>query len=95
MDRSNDGLDKNSGQRDQLESKTLEQDDSAQDRARAVVYPPGVGWASGRSPASSFTSNLSVIAASAKLISGIGVIAILYFGREVFVPLAVAVLRHR
>ena len=91
MDRSDDGLDSISDQRDQLESKTLEQDSSA-DQTRTVVYPPGIGWASGRSPVSSFTSNLSVIAASAKLISGIGVIAILYFGREVFVPLAVAVL---
>ena len=91
MDRSNDGLDSISDQRDQLESKTLEQDSSA-DQTRTVVYPPAVGWASGRSHVSSFTSNLSAIAASAKLISGIAVIAILYFGREVFVPLAVAVL---
>ena len=70
MDLSNDGLDKNSGQGDQLESKTLEQDGSARDQARTIAYPPGVGWVSGRSPVSSFTSNLSVIAASAKLISG-------------------------
>src|SRR5215472_2564459 len=41
---------------------------------------------------SSFKSNLSVIAASAKLIVFIGVVAILYFGRPVFVPLAVAIL---
>ena len=52
----------------------------------------GSATAPGRGPAPSFTSNLSVIAATAKLISGIGVIAILYFGREVFVPLAVAIL---
>jgi predicted PurR-regulated permease PerM len=91
MDRSNDGLDSIGDQRDQLASKTLEQDSSA-DQTRTVVYPPGIGWASGRSPVSSFTSNLSAIAGSAKLISGIAVIAILYFGREVFVPLAVAVL---
>jgi predicted PurR-regulated permease PerM len=37
-------------------------------------------------------SNLSVIAASAKLIIFIGLVAILYFGRPVFVPLAVAIL---
>jgi predicted PurR-regulated permease PerM len=89
MDRSSDGLDSISDQRDQLESKTPEQDSST-DQTRTV--PPAVGWASVRSPVSSFTSNLSAIAASAKLISGIAVIAILYFGREVFVPLAVAVL---
>jgi predicted PurR-regulated permease PerM len=64
----------------------------AEDRTPTVVYPHRFGWGLGRSPVSSLTSNLSIIAASAKLIIGIGIVAILYFGREVFVPLAVAIL---
>jgi predicted PurR-regulated permease PerM len=78
----------------QLEGKIPERDGGADKQRRAAVYSLGVGWAPGRRPApsSSFKSNLSVIAASAKLIVFIGVIAILYFGRPVFVPLAVAIL---
>ena len=64
----------------------------AEDRTPTVVYPHRFGWGLGRSPVSSLTSNLSIIAESAKLIIGIGIVAILYFGREVFVPLAVAIL---
>jgi len=92
MDRSDDTFDKSSGQSDQFEAKILKAGDGAQDQANPVVSALGLGWAPGRSRVSSFTSNLSVIAASAKLIFGIGVVAILYFGREVFVPLAVAIL---
>src|SRR5262245_37650079 len=90
MGRSDDTLDKIDDRSDQLEAKILK--DGAQDQAYTVVSALGLGWAPGRSRTSSFTSNLSTIAASAKLISGIGVVAILYFGREVFVPLAVAIL---
>jgi predicted PurR-regulated permease PerM len=92
MERSDDTLDKIGDQSDQFEPKILKPGDGAQDQAGTVVSPLGHGWAPGRNRVSSFTSNLSVIAASAKLISGIGVVAILYFGREVFVPLAVAIL---
>src|SRR6516162_532462 len=92
MDRSDDTLDKSSGPSDQFEAEILKAGDGAQDQAYGVVSALGLGWAPGRSRVSSFTSNLSVIAASAKLIFGIGVVAILYFGREVFVPLAVAIL---
>jgi hypothetical protein len=92
LEYSDDALDKIGGQSDQIEPKILKTGDGAQDQAGTVVSPLGLGWVPGRSRVSSFTSNLSVIAASAKLISGIGVVAILYFGREVFVPLAVAIL---
>jgi predicted PurR-regulated permease PerM len=92
MDRSDDARDKIGGQSDQLENTILEEGADVQDQPRMAVNPLGVGWARGRGPVPSFTSNLSVIAASAKLVSGVGVIAILYFGREVFVPLAVAIL---
>jgi predicted PurR-regulated permease PerM len=88
MDRPSDGLDKIS---DQSRGKIQQPDGGGQERAPTVVYPR-VGWGLGRSPVSSLTSNLSIIAASAKLIIGIGIVAILYFGREVFVPLAVAIL---
>jgi predicted PurR-regulated permease PerM len=91
MDRSDDGLDKINDQRDQPKGKILEPDSGGRERAPTLVYPRA-GWGLGRSPVSSLTSNLSVIAASAKLIIGIGIVAILYFGRQVFVPLAVAVL---
>jgi predicted PurR-regulated permease PerM len=89
MDRSEDGLNNIS---EQAKGKILESDGPAEGRTSTVIYPRGFGSGLGRNPVSSFTSNLSVIAASAKLISGIAVVAILYFGREVFVPLAVAVL---
>jgi predicted PurR-regulated permease PerM len=89
MDHSDDGL---NDQPDQVEGKTLQQDRGADKQTRATIYPPGVGWTHRRRPASSFKSNLSVIAASAKLIVFIGLVAILYFGRPVFVPLAVAIL---
>jgi predicted PurR-regulated permease PerM len=89
MDRSDDGLDNIS---DQPKGKILEPDGHAENRTPAAVHARGFGWGLGPNPVSSFGSNLSVIAASAKLISGIAVVAILYFGREVFVPLAVAVL---
>lgn len=92
MNRSDDDPDKINIQRDQLEGKILERDGGADQRTRAAIYPLGAGWAPGRRLASSFKSNLSVIAASAKLIVFIGVVAILYFGRPVFVPLAVAIL---
>ena len=88
-----DGVDKINNQPDQLEAKILERDGGTDRQRRAAVYPLGVGWEPGRRPASSsFKSNLSVIAGAAKLIVFIGVVAILYFGRPVFVPLAVAIL---
>jgi predicted PurR-regulated permease PerM len=92
MDRSDDASGKIGDHSDQPENTILQQGADAQDQVRTMANPLRVGWAPGRGPAPSFTSNLSVIAATAKLISGIGVIAILYFGREVFVPLAVAIL---
>ena len=92
MDRSDDSLDMINDQRDHLEGKTLQQDRGADKQTRAGTFPLGVSWAPGRRTASSFKSNLSVIAASAKLIVFIGLVAILYFGRPVFVPLAVAIL---
>ena len=91
MNRSDDGLDKIDNQRDQLEDRTPEGNDSAENRAGRVGLPR-VGWAARRSPLPSLRSNLSLIAASAKLIIFIGLVAILYFGRPVFVPLAVAIL---
>jgi predicted PurR-regulated permease PerM len=87
-----DGLDKINDQRDQSEAKILIRDDGTDEQTRTAIQPLGVGWAPGRRPASSFKSNLSVIAASAKLSVFIGLVAILYFGRPVFVPLAVAIL---
>src|SRR6516165_1864937 len=93
MNRSDDGLERINTQSDQLEGKILERDGDATKQRRAIVYPLGVGWTPGRRlVSSSFKSNLSVIAATSKLIVFIGVVAILYFGRPVFVPLAVAIL---
>jgi hypothetical protein len=89
MDRSDDGVDSIS---EQAKGKIQQPDDATEDRNPTLVYSREFGWGLGRNPISSFTSNLSLIAGSAKLISGIAVVAILYFGREVFVPLAVAVL---
>jgi predicted PurR-regulated permease PerM len=88
MDRSYDSLEKIEDQRDQLESTALQ----TNKQTRAAILPLGVGWAPGSRPASSLKSNISVIATSAKLIVFIGLVAILYFGRPVFVPLAVAIL---
>src|SRR5262249_41790742 len=92
MDRSDDKLGKIHDQRDQPKGKYVEPNDGGHEHEPTVVYPRGVGWGLGRGPVSSFTSNLSVIAAAAKLITGIGLVAILFFGRQVFVPLAVAIL---
>jgi len=63
-----------------------------EDRLHAVGYPLGAAWSGGRNRRSALASDLSTIAASIRFIAGIGAIAILYFGRDVFVPLAVAVL---
>jgi len=93
MNRSDGGPDKINDQAEQLEGKTLEQQVREDNKkARTTIYPFGVTWTPGRRTASSFKSNLSVIASSAKLIIFIGLVAILYFGRPVFVPLAVAIL---
>ena len=94
MNRSDDGLDRINTQSDQLQVEILDRDGGANKQRRAAIYSLGVGWTPGRRLTSSlsFKSNLSVIAASAKLIVFIGVVAILYFGRPVFVPLAVAIL---
>jgi len=92
MNRSDGGLDKINGQADQIEGRILEQDRGADKQTWGAIFPLRAGWASARHPASSFRSDLSVIAASARLIVFIGLIAILYFGRPVFVPLAVAIL---
>jgi predicted PurR-regulated permease PerM len=83
MDRS----DGDQSQRNKLEGG----DKTTESRASGVVLPR-IGWAPGRRSASSLKSNISVIAASAKLTVFIGLVAILYFGRPVFVPLAVAIL---
>ena len=92
MNRSDDSLDKIKNRGDQLEVRGLEQDRRADGQTRQAIFPLRVGWAPARQPASSFKSDLSVIAASARLIVFIAVVAILYFGRPVFVPLAVAIL---
>ena len=94
MSRSDDGLDRTKNQPDKLEAKILQGDGGVDKQRRAAIYPLGVGWAPGRrlTSSSSFKSNVSVIATSAKLIVFIGIVAILYFGRPVFVPLAVAIL---
>ena len=63
-----------------------------EDRPHTVDYPLGVAWSGGRNRRSALASDLSTIAASIRFIAGIGAIAILYFGRDVFVPLAVAIL---
>src|SRR6516165_568635 len=86
------GLDKIDNRRDQLDRKVLEQNGGADKHTRAAIYPVGVNWASGRRPISSFRSNLWVIATAGRLLVFIGSVAILYFGRPVFVPLAVAIL---
>ena len=87
MDQSGDNLDKTDGQGVQRDDKILDRNEGAPDSTQVLLHPRG-----GMPGRSLFTSHLSIIAAAAKLITGIGVIAILYFGREVFVPLAVAIL---
>jgi predicted PurR-regulated permease PerM len=76
------------GQRNKLEAPD---GDTTEIKASTPALP-GVGWSPGRTQFSSLKSNLSVIAASAKLVIFIGLVVILYFGRPVFVPLAVAIL---
>src|SRR6516164_9279793 len=69
---------------------TREGIDDVEDRPHAIGYP--AAWSGGRNRRSALASDLSTIAASLRFIAGIGAIAILYFGRDVLVPLAVAVL---
>jgi predicted PurR-regulated permease PerM len=64
--------------------------DDVEDRRHAIGYP--AAWSGGRNRRSALASDLSTIAASIRFIAGIGAIAILYLGRDVLVPLAVAVL---
>jgi predicted PurR-regulated permease PerM len=93
MNRSDGGIDKISDQAERLERETLEQQVRDDDKtARTKMSPSSVSWTPGGRTVSSFKSSLSVITASAKLIIFIGLVAILYFGRPVFVPLAVAIL---
>ena len=91
MDRSDSDLDGVDGEPSQREGQVPDKDDSTENQASKVVSLRG-GWGPGRSRLPSLKSNLSVIATSAKLIIFIGLVAILYFGRPVFVPLAVAIL---
>jgi len=91
MDRSDSDLDGVDGERSQREGQVPDKDDSTENQTSKVVSLRG-GWGPGRSRLPSLKSNLSVIATSAKLIIFIGLVAILYFGRPVFVPLAVAIL---
>jgi predicted PurR-regulated permease PerM len=70
---------------------TREGIEDVEDRLRTVGYPLGAA-SGGRNRRSAFASDLSTIAASIRFIAGIAAIAVLYFGRDVFVPLAVAVL---
>jgi predicted PurR-regulated permease PerM len=92
MDRLDDSVETTNDQPDQLERNALKQERDTNKQTQPATLPLGVGWAPGRRPASSLKSNISVIASSAKLIVFIGLVAILYFGRPVFVPLAVAIL---
>jgi predicted PurR-regulated permease PerM len=92
MDRSDDDREEVDSQRNKLEGKVPDGDDTTESHQASSVVLPGIGWAPRRSRLPSLKSNLSVIAASAKLIIFIGLVAILYFGRPVFVPLAVAIL---
>jgi predicted PurR-regulated permease PerM len=88
MDRSDNDLDKVDSQ---LEGKVPDGDDAAKSQASGAVLT-GVDWAPGRSRLPSLKSNLSVIAVAARLLIFISLVAILYFGRPVFFPLAVAIL---
>ena len=92
MNRLDDGFDKTNHQGDPHEDKILEQDRRVGKQAWGAIFPLKDGWTNARRPASSFKSDLSTIAASARLIIFVGLVAILYFGRPVFVPLAVAIL---
>ena len=92
MNRLDDGFDKTNHQGDPHEDKILEQDRRVGNQAWGAIFPLKGGWTNGRRPASSFKSDLSTIATSARLIIFVGLVAILYFGRPVFVPLAVAIL---
>lgn len=78
------------GERDSALLADAADPDGAGTASRSV--PTGLDWTPARSRLPSLRSNLSVIAAAAKLLIFIGLVAILYFGRPVFVPLAVAVL---
>ena len=92
MKRLDDGFDKTNNQGDQSESKILEQDRNVGKQKWGAIFPLKGGWTSARRPTSSLKSDLSTIATSARLIIFVGLVAILYFGRPVFVPLAVAIL---
>ncbi len=84
MDRSDNDLDGVDSGRDN--------EDGATEILASGAVLTGAGWASGPRRLPSLNSNLSVIAAAAKLLIFISLVAILYFGRPVFVPLAVAIL---
>lgn len=71
---------------DEVDQNRLEAKDNTTKRLA------GVDWLPGRSRLPSLRSNLSVIATAAKLLTFICLVTILYFGRPVFVPLAVAIL---
>ena len=92
MNRLDDSFDKTSNQGDQHECKILEQDRRVGNQAWGAIFPLNGGWTSARRPTSSLKSDLSTIATAARLIIFVGLVAILYFGRPVFVPLAVAIL---
>jgi predicted PurR-regulated permease PerM len=91
MDRSDNDLDEVDSQRNKLEGKVTDADDATESQASGVVST-GVDWAPGRSRLPSLKSNLSAITTAAKLLIFISLVAILYFGRPVFVPLALAIL---
>jgi predicted PurR-regulated permease PerM len=91
MDRSDNDPDEVDSEGNKLERKIPDADDATRSQASAAVLT-GVDWAPGRSRLPSLKSNLSAIGAAAKLLIFIGLVAILYFGRPVFVPLAVAIL---
>jgi predicted PurR-regulated permease PerM len=91
MDRSDNDIDEVDSQGNKLEEKAPGGDDVTETQSSGLALT-GVDWAPGRSRLPSLKSNLSLIAAAAKLLIFIGLVAILYFGRPVFVPLAVAIL---
>ena len=67
MNRADDGLDKINDQRDQSEAKIMIRDGGTDKQTRTAIQSLGVGWIPGRRPASSFKSNVSVIAVSGKI----------------------------